>query len=104
MRQWQLLFPDNTGLTCSNVELTAGSVFIQAVSTAACGICQKCHLSYRNIHSYYLRTLADLPWQGQQVTLQVQVRKFFCRHDVALCSPYTSPGPVAGAGGSQHRR
>lgn len=94
MRQWQLLFPDNTGLTCSTVELTVGSVFIQAVSTAACGICPKCHLSSRSIHSHYLRTLADLPWQGQQVTLQVQVRKFFCRHAACAQSVFTERIPL----------
>ena len=94
MRQWQLLFPDNTGLTCPTVELTVGSVFIQAVSTAACGICPKCHLSSRSIHSHYLRTLADLPWQGQQVTLQVQVRKFFCRHAACAQSVFTERIPL----------
>lgn len=30
------------------------------------------------MHSRYVRKLADLPWQGQTLHIQVQVRRFFC--------------------------
>jgi len=30
------------------------------------------------VHSHYTRTLADLPWQGRAVTVQVRARRFRC--------------------------
>jgi len=44
-------------------------------SQVLCPLCQE--LTCR-IHSYYQRTLADLPWAGFKVRLQLQVRRFFC--------------------------
>jgi transposase len=42
---------------------------------SACPVCQ--HKSDR-VHSHYHRTLADLPCANLQVTLDLQVRRFFC--------------------------
>jgi transposase len=45
--------------------------------------CPLCHQPSATVHSYYTRTVADLPWSGRQVRLQVQTRRFVCR--VAAC-------------------
>jgi transposase len=45
--------------------------------------CPGCHVPARYVHSYYTRTLADLPWSGYGITWQLRVRKLFCR--TALC-------------------
>ena len=45
--------------------------------------CPVCGGASRRIHGRYIRTLADLPWSGTPVRLQVRVRKFFC--DVPTC-------------------
>lgn len=42
---------------------------------ASCPRCQ--HLSTRN-HSRYVRTVADLPWLGMAVRLELHTRRFFC--------------------------
>src|SRR5262249_36515039 len=41
--------------------------------------CPKCQAPSRRVHSRYLRTVADLPWQGVAVHLELSVRRFFCR-------------------------
>jgi hypothetical protein len=44
-------------------------------SSSACPLCGA--VSSR-VHSHYTRTLADLPWQGRAVTVQVRARRFRC--------------------------
>jgi transposase len=45
--------------------------------------CPGCDVPARYVHSYYTRTLADLPWSGYGITWQLRVRKLFCRN--AIC-------------------
>jgi zinc-finger of transposase IS204/IS1001/IS1096/IS1165 len=40
--------------------------------------CPLCGVASGRVHSHYLRTLADLPWQGRLVALRVQARRFRC--------------------------
>jgi zinc-finger of transposase IS204/IS1001/IS1096/IS1165 len=47
----------------------------RAVSREPCPLCTT---PARRIHSYYERTLADLPWAQYRVRLQLRVRKWFC--------------------------
>jgi transposase len=42
--------------------------------------CPRCHQSSTRIHSRYVRTVADLPWLGVAVRLELHTRRFFCRH------------------------
>jgi transposase len=44
-------------------------------TSAACPVCQQ---ASTRLHSRYDRKLADLPWQGRQVTITVQARRFRC--------------------------
>jgi len=44
---------------------------------AVCPIC-KCHSSV--VHSYYVRKLSDLPWNGIAVCIRLSSRRFFCRN------------------------
>jgi transposase len=41
-------------------------------------VCPLCQHKSERVHSHYHRTLADLPCANLQVTLDVQVRRFFC--------------------------
>jgi transposase len=43
--------------------------------------CPLCGAASARVHSRYLRTLADLPWQGRIVALRIQVRRFRCATD-----------------------
>jgi transposase len=42
--------------------------------------CPGCRRISRSLHSRYVRTLQDLPWQGRRVYLRVTVRRFRCRN------------------------
>jgi transposase len=40
--------------------------------------CPQCGEPSTRVHSRYTRALADLPWQGKEVRIELQVRRFFC--------------------------
>src|SRR5688572_20572832 len=77
------LLPSASGLRLD--QITIGPVQITATVIAArpATPCPLCGRLARRRHSFYQRTLADLPWSRFAVTLQLTVRKFFC--DVAAC-------------------
>jgi transposase len=54
----------------------------QAVQTQTC--CPQCQQPSTSLHSHYQRRVADLPWHGVSVKLELHSRKFRCRN--ALCS------------------
>src|SRR5262249_10697760 len=43
-------------------------------------LCPQCHSPSSHLHSRYVRRLADLPWLGVAVRLEIQARRFYCRH------------------------
>lgn len=51
----------------------------------------------RFVHSYYARTLADLPWSGYGIIWRLRVRKLFCRNPGCPRRIFTErlPGIVA---------
>lgn len=56
--------------------------------------CPKCATLTSSVHSRYTRTVADLPWAGLPVTLELGVRRFRCRHPAceqnAFCERFPS--------------
>jgi transposase len=58
-------------------------------SSAACPACS--HVSDR-VHSRYIRTIADLPWQGVRVRFRLHTRRFFC--DQSSCARQTFSEPL----------
>lgn len=46
--------------------------------------CPRCHRLSSRVHSYYTRTVADLPWHGVTVRLELRTRRFRCRN--SLCT------------------
>jgi transposase len=58
-------------------------------STAACPACSR--VSDR-VHSRYVRTMADLPWQGVRVRFRLHTRRFFCIQ--ASCARQTFSEPL----------
>lgn len=68
--------PKLLNLISANADANAITLAARTSSrVASCPVCGKRSL---RVHSRYTRTLADLPWQGIPVTLQLHVRKFFC--------------------------
>jgi transposase len=57
-------------------ETTHGVVLrVRAMHLPRCPACFKCRVSY---HSRYARRVRDLPWQGRQVEIHLQTRRFRC--------------------------
>ena len=79
----RLLLPDPFSLGCQDLSITPDQVTISLRPTTSAAACPICGESSSRIHSRYVRTLADLPWQGRPVRLQVEVRRFFC--DTPAC-------------------
>ena len=66
------------GLDVIGIEMIDTVLTITAVSTQMCPCCPLCGTPASRVHSRYTRRLTDLPCGGQQVRLQVEVRKCFC--------------------------
>ncbi len=75
----KLLLSLPEGFEVTSIEGTDGILTIGAVSTQKSACCPLCSSLATRVHSFYTRTLADLPCAGQQVRLLLQVRKFFCQ-------------------------
>src|SRR5919107_2170800 len=58
------------------------TLVVKAVRTEA--ECPRCHRSSTRVHSYYTRTIADLPWHGVAVQLNLRTRRFRCKN--SLCT------------------
>ena len=59
-------------------ETTHGVVLrVRAKHLPRCPVCLKSRVSY---HSRYARRVRDLPWQGRQVEIHLQTRRFRCRN------------------------
>ena len=55
------------GLEVTNIDVTDGILTIGVVSTQKFSCCPLCSSAATRVHSYYTRTLADLPCAGQEV-------------------------------------
>ncbi len=73
------LLPDHFQLIEHHVSETA--IQIGLVATQTVGHCPTCQMPANKVHSFYQRTLTDLPIVGKAVSLRIQLRKFFCRND-----------------------
>ena len=72
------LLPDPTCLHLSAVE-ASGNAFLMVVRTSADhASCPVCQTPTAHVHSHYTRHVADLPWLGWVVKLELHTRRFFC--------------------------
>lgn len=74
------LLPDSTNLKLEDCQLDKIKTQINLIVSAISRVvnCPVCNQPTPKIHSRYERFLADLPWADYSITLQLQVRKFFC--------------------------
>lgn len=73
------LLPDHFQLVDHHVDETA--IQISLIATQTVGRCPVCQIPANKVHSFYQRTLTDLPICGRAVSLRIHLRKFFCRND-----------------------
>jgi transposase len=73
-----ILLPSSSGLRLEGISVEGGQAVLTVCSTQPSGICPKCGQPGARLHSAYMRTLQDLPWQGTRVVIRWRSRKFFC--------------------------
>lgn len=76
----QTLLPDPTCLHLKLLEASETVITAVVTTTSEDAECPLCHRRSARIHSRYVREVADLPWMGCAVRLQLHVRRFFCSH------------------------
>ncbi len=89
------------GLAVVGVVSTADHVVITSSPHQPSAACPACAQVSQRLHSRYQRTLADLPWQGRPVVLQVQARRFRCLNP--SCARQTFAERLAGAPAAARR-
>jgi transposase len=73
-----LLCPAPAELRVEHVAVEPERITVTARACRAAVPCPGCGHRARRVHAWYVRTLADLPWEGTRVRLVARVRKFVC--------------------------
>lgn len=91
------LLPDPTCLRLVRLEAEKQSILAVVETTSSEALCPLCQCCCEHIHSRYVRCVADLPWAGWAVRLELHVRRFFCPNKECLRQIFTErwPGVVA---------
>lgn len=77
------LCPSSAELRLDLITAADDGITISASSRRTSAACPLCGRRATRAQSRYVRTLADLPWQGMRVRIVVAVRRWFC--DTAAC-------------------
>jgi len=86
------------GLLVRQVVPSADTVTITTAPKAPESCCPVCGHASRRVHSRYLRTLADLPWQGRAVLIRIEARRFRCAAAECPRRIFTERLPAIAAG------
>lgn len=93
------ILPDPTHLNVDHIRLDADTITLVVAGKDERAPCPLCGQLAERVHSRYVRTLTDLPWNGVAVRLRLTVRRYatFCHRQlytvyptfyrVALCAP-----------------
>lgn len=78
------LLADPTAIRLEKIIPSHSSLTLVARATPAQAECPRCHRPSTRVHSYYTRKVADLPWHGVAVRLDLRARRFRCKN--SLCT------------------
>jgi transposase len=73
------LLPDTKAVRLILIQPSSDSITLVVKAIAATSVCPCCQSPSSRIHSRYVRTVADLPWHGIAIRLELHTRKFFCQ-------------------------
>src|SRR5512135_809 len=91
------LLPDPSCLHLRCLEASTSVITAIVETTASESLCPVCHGRSDKSHSRYVRLLADLPWMGCAVWLELHVRRFFCTNQQGARRIFTERLPNVGA-------
>jgi len=88
------------GMRLLTLTVSPRMVCVEAAASNMSSCCPSCHTPSERVHSYYTRTLADLPCVGRRVILKLHVRKFRCTSEECPQRIFTErfPGFVHASG------
>jgi transposase len=89
-----VLFPHLAGVCVERVFLAGRTVRVRARSREAEAACPGCEASSGRVHSRYDRRLSDRSVAGQEASIDLRVRRFFC--DNAGCGKRTFAEQIPG--------
>jgi transposase len=72
------LLPDRSKLRLEQASIEPNQLVLTVATTQTQALCPLCSQAATRIQSRYTRTLADLPWASQSVSLRLLIRRFFC--------------------------
>src|SRR5215469_17772029 len=75
------LLPDPTCLHLRLLDASETTITAVVTTTSEEAECPLCHERSARIHSRYVRSVADLPWMGCAVRLELHVRRFFSSNE-----------------------
>jgi len=74
------LLADPTAIRLEKIIQHDSSLTLVVRATRAEAACPRCHRLSTRTHSYYTRSVADLPWHGVAVQLHLRTRRFRCKN------------------------
>ncbi len=78
------LLADPTAIRLEQIIQHDSSLTLVVRATRTQAECPRCHRPSSRVHSYYTRAVADLPWHGVAVKLELRTRRLRCRN--SLCT------------------
>jgi transposase len=82
--QPQHLLADPDAIRLEKIIQHPGSLTLVVKATRQQAECPRCRRPSSRLHSYYTRAVADLPWHGVAVKLDLRTRRFRCKN--SLCT------------------
>jgi len=77
----------------TNISTDDAHITLNLTATRGTVPCPSCTAISSHVHGYYTRTVADLPWAGVPVQLQLSVRRFVCTHPDCPRRTFSEPLP-----------
>jgi transposase len=77
----------------TDISTADAGISLDLTATRGAVACPSCSVESEHVHSLYQRTVADLPWAGVPVTLQLPVRRFVCRYPACPRATFSAPLP-----------
>jgi transposase len=74
------LFVDPNLLHLERVQSEPDRITLIVKTAPRPALCPRCHSPSTHLDSRYVRRLADLPWLGIAVRLEIQARRLYCRY------------------------
>jgi len=87
-------FPHLTHFYLDTIDNDDDTLCIAGTAKTRTACCPACSHRSRSVHSWYTRTVSDLPVSGRSVILRLRVRRFFCRRPTCARRIFTERLPT----------